>query len=298
MFPAPLHKHQGSDNRPGPDVVTVVEATLQDRLILALGEVARPVHLASVSAALTVVRERPVRAVLLGQESMTAGSATAVGRLAVTCGGTLIAVLEGWTPNLSDTLLAFGRHGVRDAVDVSTRQGLSRLRDLITRSEWELANRVAKALEPSLKESSDEMRFFVNYLVRTVPLVGSITVLAARLGVSPSSLNSRFMRAGLPSPRKYLTYTRLLFAAAVLEEPRVSAAQVAHRLNYSSPQSFMRHVRQQLGVSVSELRQHYSFEALAHHVAFHTLSKHGATLNWFRPLGTITPDGEDRTRVE
>ena len=297
MFPAPFHKDTGSDSRPAPDVVTVVDTTLQDRLTLALGEVARPVHLASVSAALSVVRERSIRAVLLGQKSMTAGSATSVGRLAVSCGGTLIAVLEGWTPDLSDTLLAFGRHGVRDAVDVSSRQGLSRLRDLITRSEWKLANRVAKALEPSLKEASEEMRFFVNYVVRSAPFVWSTTVLAARLGVSPSSLNSRFMRAGLPSPRKYLAYTRLLFAAAVLEEPRVSAAHLAHRLNYSSPQSFMRHVRQQLGVSVSELRQHYSFEALAHHVAFHTLSKHGTTLKWFRPLGAIIPDGEDRTGV-
>ncbi len=296
MFHAPCNKEPGSDSRPLADVVTVVDSTLQDRLTLALGEVARPVHLASVSAALSVVRERPVRAVLLGQESMTTRSASEVGKLAVTCGGTLIAVVGGWTPALSDTLLAFGRYGVRDAVDVSSRDGLSRLRDLITRAEWELANRVARALAPSLQDASEEMQFFVNYLIRTAPFVGSATVLAAGLRVRQSSLNSRFFRAGLPSPKKYLAYIRLLFAAALLEQPIVSAAQAARRLNYSSPQSFMRHVREQLGVSVSEFRQEYTFEALAHHVAFQTLSKHGATIKWFRPLGTVIPEGEDRAQ--
>lgn len=279
------------------DVVTVVNASMQSRLNLALGEVARPVHLASIAAALTVVRERPIRAVLLGQESMTAGSAIAVGKLAVTCGGTLIAVVGGWTPNLSDTLLAFGRYGVRDAVDVSSRDGLSRLRDLIARSEWELANRVGRALAPSLQDASEEMRFFVNYLVRRAPFVGSARTLAAGLRVSQSSLNSRFFRAGLPSPKQYLAYIRLLFAAALLEQPMISAAQTARRLNYSSPQSFMRHMRTQLGVSAGEFRQQYTFEALAHHVAFHTLSQHGATIRWFRPLGTIIANTADRTGV-
>lgn len=117
------------------------------------------------------------------------------------------------------------------------------------------------------------------------------------LGVSHSSLNSRFFRAGLPSPKQYLAYIRLLFAAALLEQPMISAAQAARRLNYSSPQSFMRHVRGQLGVTVSQFRQRYTFEALVHHVAFHTLSQHGATIRWFRPLGTIDPGTDERTGV-
>lgn len=297
MFDSHSGTEHSSGRRYSADVVTVVDASLQGRLDLALDEVARPVHLASVSAALSVVRERPVRAVLLGQESMTTRSGPAVGKLAVTCGGTLIAVVGGWTPNLSDTLLAFGRYGVRDAVDVSSRDGLSRLRDLVTHAEWELANRVAKALEPSLQEASVEMRFFVNYLVRTAPFAGSARTLAAGLRVSHSSLNSRFFRAGLPSPKQYLTYIRLLFAAALLEQPIISAAQAARRLNYSSPQSFMRHVRDQLGVSAGEFRERYSFDALAHHVAFHTLSRHKETIRWFRPLGTVISDGEDRAGV-
>lgn len=293
MFNALFREELGSDKRPHADVLTVVDSTLRRRLTLALDEFARPLHLASVGEALSVVRERPVQAVLLGRGAMTTGTATTVGRLVVNCGGTLIAVIEGWTPELPETLLAFGRYGVRDAVDVSDRHGLSRLRDLITRTDWEPAQRVARAFEPSLTEASEEMRFFLNYLVRTASFIGSITILAARLGVSHSSLNSRFLRAGLPSPRKYLVYIRLLFATALLEQPRVTAAHVAHRLNYSSPQSFMRHVRAQLGVSVRDLRQRHSFDALAQRVVFHTLSQNAATLKWFRPLGTHTPQMEN-----
>lgn len=279
------------------DVVTVVASGLRDRLDLALGEVARSEHLPSVTAAMLAVRERPVRAVLLGQESMTTDSAPSIGKLAVTCGGTLIAVVGGWTPTLSDTLLAFGRYGVRDAVDVSSRDGLARLRNLITRAEWELANRISTTLAPSLHDASVEMKFFMNYLVRTAPFVGSVRALAAGLNVHHGSLTSRFFRAGLPSPKKYLALMRLLFAAALLEQPIISAAQAARRLNYSSPQSFMRHVRAQLGVSVCEFRQQYTFQALAHHVVFHTLSRHEATIRWFRPLHTFIPEGDARQGV-
>ena len=294
---APCNKEPDSDSRPTADVVTVVDSTLQNRLTLVLVEIARPVHVTSVSAALSVVRERPVRAVLLGEESITTCSAPALGKLAVSCGGPLIAVVGGWTPALSDTLLAFGRYGVREAVDVSSRGGLCRLRDLIVRVEWELANRVARALEPGLQEASKEMQVFMNYVVRAAPLVGSVTALAAGLGILPSSLTSRFFRAGLPSPKQYLAYIRLLFAAALLEQPNFSAAQVARRLNYSSSQSFIRHLRVQLGLTASEFRTRSSFEALAHHVAYHALSRHRTSISGFKPLGTIILGKDDRSGV-
>lgn len=294
MFDSRSGAELSSTHRHSEDVVTVVNAAMQSRLNLALGEVARPIHLASIAAALTVVRERPIRAVLLGQESVLPASASAMGRLATTCGSTLIAVMGGWTPGLSETLLAFGRYGVRDAVDLSCRDGLSRLRDLLTRPEWELANRIANTLEPSLVGATDEMRFFVNHLVRVASSVSSAKALATGLGIRQSSLNARFFRARLPSPKQYLSATRLLYAAAVLENPKISAAQTARRLHYSSPQSFMRHVREQLGVSVSEFRTRYSFEALASHVVFHNLSEHQDTLRWFRPLGTSLLIGEDQ----
>ena len=63
---------------------------------------------------------------------------------------------------------------------------------------------------------------------------------------------SRFLRAALPSPKRYLAATRLLYAAALLEIPGFSVADAAYRLEYSSPQSFGRHVRAILGATASE----------------------------------------------
>jgi AraC-like DNA-binding protein len=293
MFDSLSGAEQRSAQQHPADIVTVVNASMQGRLDLALGGLARPVHLASIAAALTVVREQPIRAVLLGQESVSPDSAVAVGRIANTCGGTVIAVADGWTPNLPEALLTFGRYGVRETVDLSNRTGMSRLRELLTRPEWELANRIEKTFEQNLKEATDEMRAFVHHVVHVAPSVSSVKALAKGLGVRHSSLVSRFFRARLPSPKKYLAFTRLLYVAAILEDTRIPAAHAARRLNYSSPQSFMRHVREQLGVSVHDFRERYSFDDLASHVSFHTLTEYQDTLRWFRPLGTAVWEADE-----
>jgi AraC-like DNA-binding protein len=70
---------------------------------------------------------------------------------------------------------------------------------------------------------------------------------------------SRFARAGLPSPKSYLAAMRLLHAAQMLEDGGLSIADVAHRLDYSSPQSFGRHVRSLLGITSSEFRKRFPF---------------------------------------
>src|ERR1035437_3831471 len=268
------------------DVLTVVDTSMQSHLNMLLGEGARPIHMDCVSAAISVARKCPIRAVLLGAAAIGPDMAPIVASLASVCvGGVLIAVVDGWTPALPERLLAFGGCGIRDAVDLSRREGLDRLRMLLTRGEWDLANRIAETLLPSLEEASDEMRFFVSHLIRTAPFVSSMKVLAQELRVRDSSMNSRFFRARLPSPKRYLAETRLVYAAGVLETPSVSVAQAARRLHYSSPQSFGRHVREQLGVSASEFRKQYSFEVMANHFANRLVFRHRDTLRWFEPLG-------------
>src|SRR6266516_8086010 len=59
--------------------------------------------------------------------------------------------------------------------------------------------------------------------------------LAAQLGVHPSTLMSRFYRAGLPSPKTYLTYARLVWAAHLSESPALTIGDIADRLEASSP---------------------------------------------------------------
>ena len=293
MYDKPAASTRSVSLRGSDDVVTVVNATLQDRLDVALGEVAKPVHLASISAALTMVRERPIRAVLLGHESIVSTPAVDVGRLAWNCRGALIAVVGPLTPDVSEALLALGRHGVRDAVDLSTRIGFSRLRDMLSRPEWKLVHRIASEINANLEDSTDDMRRFLDYVVRLAPSVTTIKVLADGLGVAPSSLTSRFFRAGLPSPKEYLAYIRLLYAAAILECPEVSVTQAARRLSYSSPQAFIRHVRVHLGLTVTEFRNRFPFSAFASHITFHFLGKHKEALRCFRPLGTTAMAREE-----
>ncbi len=74
-----------------------------------------------------------------------------------------------------------------------------------------------------------------------------------------STFMSRFFRARLPSPKRYLAAVRLVYASGLLESPGLSIADVAYRLEYSSPQSFSRHLRTALGVTAGEFRGRYAF---------------------------------------
>jgi AraC-like DNA-binding protein len=286
MFESTRSTQDVAISRRNGDVLTVVDEQLQRLLNISLGAVARPIHLDSVSAAIAVARKIPIRAVLLGPAAVDPEMSPSVAHLASVCvGGVLVAVVGKWTPAMPERLLAFGGCGVRDAVDLSRREGLNRLRSLLSRSEWDLANRIARALFSSLELTTHEMRFFVNHLIRAAPFVSSIKVLAGELRVCNSSLSSRFYRARLPSPKSYLAATRLVYAAGVLEVPNVSMAQAARHLHYSSPQSFGRHLREQLGVSARQFREQYSFEVMANHFANRLVIQHQETLRWFEPLG-------------
>jgi AraC-like DNA-binding protein len=53
---------------------------------------------------------------------------------------------------------------------------------------------------------------------------------------------------------------RLVHASLYFERPGYTVADVAYRLDYSSPQSFGRHVRTLLGITSSELRRRFPFE--------------------------------------
>jgi len=267
------------------DVLTVVDSSLQQQLNLVLGTTARPIHLDSVSAAISVARRVPIRAVLLGPAAIAPEASPIVASLANACGGAvLIAVIGSWTPTVPATLLAFGGLGIRDAVDLSRREGMSRLRALLEPNEWELTNRISRTLLPSLNQSTDEMRYFIAHLIRTAPFVSSMRIVARDLHVRDSSMNSRFLRACLPSPKKYLAAARLVYAAGLLETPGMSVARAALRLRYSSPQSFGRHVREQLGVTASEFRKKYSFDAMVSHFTTCLVVRHQDALRSFEPL--------------
>jgi AraC-like DNA-binding protein len=274
------------------EVLTVVDSSMRSRLDAAVGAVARPVHLDSLFAAITAANARPVRAVLVGPAAIEGDASPGMAKLVRACaGGALVAVVGSWTPGLPERLLAFGSYGIRDVVDLTRADELSRLRLILDRPEWEVSQRIEEMIRPSLAHATEEMQYFVCSLIRLAPSLSSTKSLAVQLGVRCNSMASRFFRARLPTPKKYLATARLLYVAAALESSRVSVAQVARRMNYSSPQSFARHVREQLGVSAGEFRDEYSLELMVNYFINRLLFRHRNTLQSFEPFGGTSPVG-------
>ena len=175
-----------------------------------------------------------------------------------------IVAVYGERQALPSTLLALGANGVRTACDLTTREGWGRLRELTADSFGSQRKRIWTALNGSTNGLSDAARDFLQHVVSVAPRTLTVRQLSVYLSVPASTLLSRFFRARLPSPKRYLAMTRLLFAAALFESKAVSVAWVAHQLNYSSAQSFGRHVRGLLGMTAGELKT-ISFERIAAH---------------------------------
>ena len=101
---------------------------------------------------------------------------------------------------------------------------------------------------------------------------------------SPSSLISRFLRWGLPSPKTYLAGARLVRAHALLaSSTQVTLDDVAVALRYSSGQAFARHVREQLGVHSTTWRLTVTTEAVLDQYVRLFVTPYAATLAWFDP---------------
>ena len=95
---------------------------------------------------------------------------------------------------------------------------------------------------------------------------------------------SRFYRAGLPSPKTYLAGMRLVHAAYLFANPGLSVADVAYRLDYSSPQSFGRHLKAMLGVTAGEFRRRFPFEVALERYVDLLITPYRETLRAFCPL--------------
>jgi len=118
----------------------------------------------------------------------------------------------------------------------------------------EVARRIVDAICQETPSLSPDVHNFFEILVRRAPDLGSARKLATAFELKPSSLQSRFARAGLPSLKDYLSIVRLVYAAWYFEDVSATCGMVAYRLDYSSPQSMGRHLRARLGIRVSDFR--------------------------------------------
>ncbi len=242
-------------------VATVVEPEVRSRLELAGRGRFAAIHARSVGEAIRTVRERPVRAVFVSPSYVGREELHHVADLVDGFPGVpTVALVSRHNAIASRRLLDLGAHGVRNLVDLNGRHGWQFLRDLTSHPASPTAARILRRLIPALGEPTVDCKAVFEVVVRTAPTVVTARSLAKYLRVSPSTFTSRFLRAEIPSPKRYLAGVRLLYAATLLEIPGLSVADVAYRLQYSSPQSFGRHLRSVLGVTASEFRVRYRFD--------------------------------------
>lgn len=217
-------------------------------------------HRDSIPDAVRVVRERSVDAVLVSVHRCGLDQMEAVGNLVRDFPGIpTVALFSQHDPGSPETLLRLGASGVRQVVDVTSPAGWGRLRLVVGQPATRAVSRIQAPILRSLDEAPPDARLFLEAVIRLAPDTPTVTALAERLFVRPSTLMSRFARAGLPSPKNYLSAVRLLHAAHLFEISGLSVADVAYRLEYSSPQSFGRHLRAMLGVTALEFRRRFPF---------------------------------------
>lgn len=245
------------------------------------------VHRDSIPDALRVVRERPVDAVIVSVHRCAPEQVEAIGHLVRDFPAIpTVALLSRYDPGATEMLLRLGASGVRQVVDVTSPNGWSRLRQLVGQPATRAVARIQGPILDALHDASPDARLFIEALVRLAPETPTVRRLAERLFVRPSTLMSRFVRSGLPSPKNYLAAVRLLHAALLFEVVGLSVADVAYRLEYSSPQSFGRHLRAMLGITASEFRGRFPFPVAVEHFVERMIRPYMAIWRQFHPLPT------------
>jgi AraC-like DNA-binding protein len=196
-----------------------------------------------------------------------------------------VALLTHLEPQTAQTVLTLGRSGVQQLIDVRQAAGWNELRSILTASQGKGIERQALAeLTSDLASVAGDCWHFFETLFGCPPDVSTVRMLARRLDVVPSTLMSRFFRAGLPTPKRYLAMARLTRAASLFENSGLSVANVSNHLDYSSPQSFGRHVRTLLAITAVEFRQRYDGEGMLYRFRHELVIPHLAQLRVFHPL--------------
>lgn len=194
----------------------------------------------------------------------------------------LLTQLDRSTPH---TMLSLGSSGLRQLIDVREAEGWRELRKCLLSARGDDVQREAMSqLAIDLAGVHQDCWRFFEELFLAPPRVSTVRVLSRRLDVLPSTLMSRFFRARLPAPKRYLAMARLVRAARLFENPGFSVANVANHLDYSSPQSFGRHVRTLMSMTAVQFRERYDGGGMLQHFREVLVLPHLDRLRLLRPL--------------
>jgi AraC-like DNA-binding protein len=181
--------------------------------------------------------------------------------------------------------LALGQLGVRILIDARQPSGWQALREILAAERSNDLQRTALGqLSADLTGAPNDCWRFFELLFSSKPMIHTVRELSRHLNVLPSTLMSRFFRAHLPPPKRYLALARLIRAAKLFENPGLSVATVANYLDYSSPQSFGRHIRTMMAMSPVGFRQRYDGAGMLAYFREQLVIPYAQTLRTFTPV--------------
>lgn len=273
--------------REPPVVSTLVSPVERSHVDAAGAGLYRAVHRASLPEVLGDLRARRAAAVMVSLGAWHPTARPALTRLVREFPNVpTFAFMARPDARAPQVALQLGQCGVRAVLEASQSHGWAELRRAldapfvsdIRRRGLELLHRELPALQP------DTQRFFERVFLDAATIT-STRELARILHTNPSSMMSRFFRLHLPSAKLYLAMARLTLAASRFELPGATITEVAHGLNYSSPQSFSRHTRRLLGLPAAGFREQYDGDGMLQLYLERLVRPHRAALARLSPTG-------------
>jgi AraC-like DNA-binding protein len=268
-----------------PPIVTLLSPAERLRVDAAGEGYYRTLHSDTIEDLIRDLKSQPVHAVLVsvtyagGQATRVASLVREFPRVPAVA---LLSELEVKTPH---AVLALGHSGIRRLVDVRQPTGWRELRGALMADSGDGGLRgMLGQLSVDLAGAPDDCWRFFETIFTCSPRVGNVRQLARHLGVLPSTMMSRFFRLGAPAPKRYLAMARLIRAARLFENAGFSIANVANHLDYSSPQSFGRHVRTLLHMTAGDFRHQYDGAAMFERFRTELVLPYLVILRVLRPL--------------
>lgn len=266
-------------------VVTVLDPDERARVDAAGEGLYRTIHRENLADAIDDLKHRRVGAVLLGVVRCGLQVDRRIASVVREFPTVPTVALLGTQPPTAEALLRIGNAGVTRLVDVRVPAGWSQLRRILASEAARAADQTALArIREELAPIPEETWLFFEALFAASERSGTVQDLSLRLQVLPSTLMSRFFRARIPAPKRYLAYARLLRAARLFEDTGHSIADVANALDFSSPQSFGRHIQTFLGIAAGEFRRSITEERMLERFLDELIRPHREALRRLRAL--------------
>lgn len=278
----PTNPKRGALRTPVSTILTPLERSRVDAAAQGLCD---SLHRESLDEVLSDLREQRANLVLIsvtryGSQS-SSRVATMVREFPRIPAVALLTETQSSTPH---STLALGQLGIRTMVDARLPAGWQTLRNLLaTQGSNDLQRSALSQISLDLPGASADCTRFFELLFDFSPRISTVRQLARHLSILPSTLMSRFFRAKLPPPKRYLCLARLIRAARLFENPGLSVARVANHLDYSSPQSFGRHVRTVMKMSPVRFRSVYDGQGMVQYFRTELILPYVDVLRVFRP---------------